>query len=69
MYPGLRYAVKNKICMQKFFGNCLFWYKIRFAVENKNKQTLERFQYCLEKFLLSPSKKMLVIQFSYMEIV
>ena len=67
MYPGLlRYANKKlKFACKNFFGKCLFEYKTQFAVEKKIWAT----QFYLEKFLLWPSEKKRVIQFSFMEIV
>ena len=39
-YPGIRYAHKklNFACKKSFFGKCLLAYKIRFALEKKNKK-------------------------------
>ena len=67
MYPGLRYAPKKLkfACQKKIFGKCLFEYKDRFAVEKK---VLRQFQNYWENFLLSPSKKILVIQFPYIKL-
>ena len=46
-----------KFCMQKFFfGKCLFAYKIRFAVEKKNKKILGQF-FKITLKILSLSKK------------
>ena len=64
-YPGLRYAHKKlNYALKKKFRKMLFAYKIRFAVEKKNK-----FYGKFSKLLCRHQKKMPVIQFSYMEIV
>ena len=56
---------KNKFCMQIFFGNLLLEYKIQFAVEKKIGAISKLFGTI---FAVSV-RKMLVIQFRYMEII
>ena len=65
VYTRLRYALK-KLCMQKvFFGKCLFDYKIRFAT---GKKIWGNFETTLNNFCCR-HKKMLVIDFPYVEVV
>ena len=49
-----------------FFKKCLFEYENQFAVEKKN---TKNFWGQLQKIFVVAIKKMLVIQFPYMEIV
>ena len=45
MYPGLRFVhKKNKVLQAEYcFGNCLFEYKIRLAVEKTKKKNWEMY--------------------------
>ena len=67
MYPGLRYPDKKVKIACKFFvfRNCLFDYKISFAVEKKIRAS----SILNGKLFVVVIRKMLTIQFSYMEIV
>ena len=69
VYPGLRYTHKklNFACKLFFSKNVCLNTKINLRLKKNTKKF--QFQKYLEKFLSSPSKKMLVIQFPYMEIV
>ena len=71
VYPGLRYAHKklNFACKSFFFRKGLFEYENHFAVEKTQKKFWGHFQKYFEQFLNVAIKKMLVIQFPYMEIV
>ena len=61
------YTQKIKFCMQNFFfKKCLFEYVNQFAVEKK---TQKIFGGNFKKNFVVAIKKMLVIQFPYMEIV
>ena len=53
MYPGLRYAEKNKICMQKFFLESVCLSKT-FDLRLKK---MGYFNFTLKNFLLSPPEK------------
>ena len=65
MHPELRYAKKKLHAI--IFGKYLFELKVRFAVEKK----IEAISILLQFFenFCCRNRKMLVIQFSYMEIV
>ena len=52
-----------------FFKKCLFEYENQFAVEKKHKKFLGAISKILRKMFVVAIKKMLVIQFPYMEIV
>ena len=68
VYPRLRYTHKklNFACKIFFFEKCLFEYENQFAVGKKN---TKKFLGAISKILEIAVKKMLVIQFPYMEIV
>ena len=59
--------------MQDYVIHTKIWilhdYKIQFAVEQKHTKSCGQFQDYLEKIFCRNRKKMLVIQFPYMEIV
>ena len=65
------YTQKNKFCMQfSFFKKCLFEYKNQFAVEKKTQKIFGgNFKITCRQIFVVAIKKMLVIQFPYMEIV
>ena len=72
VYPGLRYTHKklNFACKTFFSKKCLFEYENHFKVEKKNtKKILGAISKILGKMFVVAIKKMLVIQFPYMEIV
>ena len=51
VHPGLGYALKKlKVACKIFFGKCSFEYKIRFAVEKKNKKNWGNFNITLKNF-------------------
>ena len=63
VYPGLRYADKK---LEKFFWKKFLWIQNWFEVEKKNFQGNIIFTW---KNFVVAIKKMLVLQFSFMEIV
>ena len=69
VYPGLRYTHKklNFDCKIFFFKKCLFEYENHFAVKKHN-NFLRAISKTKKRFCCH-HKKMLVIQFPYMEIV
>ena len=58
---------ETNFCMQNLKKNCSLEWKNCFATGKKN--FLGQFRYYLEEFLLSPSKKMPVIEFPHLEII
>ena len=63
------YSQKNKFCMQFFSKNVFFEYEKHFAVEKKHKKKIGgNFKNVLKKIVVA-IKRMLVIQFPYMETV
>ena len=66
MYPELRYLEKKILC-KNFFGKCFFSEKLDLRLKKKTKKNWA-ISILLLKIFIVAIKKILVIQFSYMEI-